>query len=112
MNTPYDILDVSINASDAEIKQAYLRQVKKHPPDHDPDQFRLIHDAYLAVKDKKARLSYQLFTLPTADFDELVNRVLDTDWPPKMSAEQFKALLHASIDGTAIKNIFTDPDNR
>ena len=112
MNTPYDILDISIDASDAEIKQAYLQQVKKYPPDLDADQFRVIHHAYLAIKDKKSRLSYELFTLPKAGFDELVNQMLHTDRPSKITAEQFNALLQASIDETAILKIFTDPDNK
>ena len=111
MNTPFDILDVPIDASDVEIKQAYLRQVKKHPPDHEPEHFRLIHEAYLAIKDKKARLAHQLFTLPTADFDEWVNRALHTDRPSKITTEQFRELLRASIYEAATKKISIDTDN-
>ena len=107
MNTPYDILEVSIDASDAEIKQAYLRQIKKHPPDQEPDQFRLIHDAYLAIKDKKCRLSYELFTLLIADFDELLDQALNTDRPLKITVRQFKELLQANVDEPATPTAFT-----
>lgn len=34
MTTPYAILDVDEQATDADIKQAYLRKVKQFPPDH------------------------------------------------------------------------------
>ncbi len=111
MNTPYDILEVPGDANDAEIKQAYLRQVKKHPPDHEPEQFRLIHDAYLSIKDKKARLAYKLFTLPSADFDDWVGRALHTDRPSKITTEQFRALLRASIDEATTQKISIDMDN-
>ncbi|MCK5189319.1 MAG: DnaJ domain-containing protein, partial [Methylococcales bacterium] len=43
MKTPYEILDVAVEASDAEIKQSYLRQVKNNPPDHEQEKFQLIH---------------------------------------------------------------------
>ncbi len=110
MKTPFDILDVSIDATGAEIKQAYLHQVKKHPPDHDPAQFRTIHDAYLSIKDKKGRLSYELFTLPNAEFDELIERMLHSDQTLQFSADHFNALLQASMNDASLQNIFTDAE--
>jgi len=35
MKTPYQILNLSSTATDAEIKQAYLEKVKAYPPEQD-----------------------------------------------------------------------------
>lgn len=107
MKTPYDILGVVSNAADTEIKQAYLRQIKAYPPERDPEQFRLIHEAYLAIKDKKSRISYELFNLPTIDFNELIDQMLDTDQSINITADQFEALLQANIDAAALQNVFS-----
>ena len=55
MQTPYEILGVVVDANDADIKQAYLQQVKNNPPDRDQEKFQLIHDAYTSIKDHKNR---------------------------------------------------------
>ena len=79
MQTPYEILDVAVDASDDEIKQAYLQQVKNNPPDRDQEKFQLIHDAYTAIKDHKSRVSYDLFTLPSTNFNVLLDQALHTE---------------------------------
>ncbi len=76
MKTPYQQLNVKPDATDNDIKQAYLQQVKANPPDKNQQQFQLIREAYLTIKDLKSRVSYDLFTLPVADFDEVINQAL------------------------------------
>ena len=50
MKTPYEILEVAEQASDSEIKQAYLQKVKLNPPDRDHEKFQQIHSAYETIK--------------------------------------------------------------
>ena len=67
----YMVLGVSRNASDEEIREAYLTLVKKHTPEKDPERFRLINGAYEAVKDKRRRISERLSGFPpTSSFEE------------------------------------------
>ncbi|WAK00653.1 J domain-containing protein [Methylobacter sp. YRD-M1] len=100
MKTPYELLEVAPDATDAEIKQAYLEKVKDNPPDRDQERFQLIHEAYLSIKDHKSRLSHALFNAPSADFDELLDQALHTTQAPQVRPEHFKQLLRAGLDET------------
>ncbi len=104
MPTPYQLLNVSSEATDAEIKHAYLQQVKNNPPDRVQEKFQEIHTAYSAIKDLESRLSYELFTLPQADFNELIEHALQTKPMQAMTAEQFKNLVELSVDEQTIVN--------
>ena len=110
MKTPYEILDVAVEASDVEIKQAYLRQVKNNPPDHEQEKFQLIHNAYTSIKDNKSRMSYALFTLPIANFDELIDQALNTEHTIELKPKQFNQLLSASIDESIFLDFNTRPE--
>ena len=110
MKTPYEILDVAVEASDVEIKQAYLRQVKNNPPDHEQEQFQLIHKAYNSIKDNKSRVSYALFTLPTANFNTLIDQALDTGHTIELDPKHFNQLLSASIDESIFLDFNTSPE--
>jgi curved DNA-binding protein CbpA len=72
MISPYSILGVSEQATDADIKQAYLQRVKDCPPDRDPARFREIQEAFEAIKDEDCRLRHALFHVPRVDFDALL----------------------------------------
>lgn len=107
MQTPYEILGITDDTSDDVIKQAYLRQVKKNPPDRDQEKFQQIHTAYLSIKDRKSRVSHDLFTFPTANFEGLLNQVLKTEQAMMLNAESFKKILTGSVDETEFVNVFT-----
>jgi curved DNA-binding protein CbpA len=98
MQTPYELLDVAINADDDAIKLAYLQKVKDSPPDRDPEQFQAIRKAYEAIKDHKSRLGHTLFSQPEANFELLLNHALHTTHSVTLNAEQFERLLKISID--------------
>jgi hypothetical protein len=48
---PFEILGLSAGVSREEIRAAYLKKVKEHPPDRDPAGFERIRDAYDTLKD-------------------------------------------------------------
>ncbi len=99
MKTPYEILEVPEQASDAEIKQAYLQKVKQFPPDHHHEQFQRVQQAYETIKDLESRTQYALFTVPEADFNGLLEQAFGSGGPaPTISAEHFEKLLRASVD--------------
>jgi len=97
MKTPYEILEVSEQATDSEIKQAYLQKVKLNPPDRDHEKFQQIHGAYETIKNVTSRENFALFNYPKADFDALLKQAFIAG-PVLMNANIFQALLRASID--------------
>ena len=73
MHSPYHLLNIGKQADDAEIKQAYLQQIKNHPPERDPRRFHEIQQAYELIKDSESRLRYELFHWPTLEFEQLID---------------------------------------
>ena len=63
----YDILNVSKNASDSEIKSAYRKLAMKYHPDRNPDdksaenKFKEVSEAYDVLKDREKRSAYDQF---------------------------------------------------
>ena len=49
------LLGISADAGEAEVRAAYLQQVRQHPPDRDPEVFERIRDAYEQLRDPRAR---------------------------------------------------------
>ena len=94
MQTPYQTLNVATNASDNEIKQAYLQQVKKNPPDRNQQQFQLIHDAFTSIKDHKSRVSHDLFTLPVANFNTVIDKVLQAEQLVVVNSDSLQKILN------------------
>ncbi len=105
MMSPYEIVGVTEDAGDAEIKQAYLAKVKENPPERDQQQFKEIHNAYISIKDDKSRLSYQLFTLPSVNFDLLVDQALRTETSVELSAKVFQQILMVSVNESHLLKI-------
>lgn len=110
MQTPYELLGLETDASDAEIKQAYIQQVKQNPPDRDQDKFQRIHEAYNEIKDHTSRLKYELFTLPSTDFSAVIDRALLSEQIPTVDAQAFEKVLQASLDDTSLLNPLTQSE--
>lgn len=58
---PFSVLGVEETAGDGAIRAAYLDAVRKHPPDRDPEGFRLVRAAYEAIRDGERRADLHLF---------------------------------------------------
>ena len=54
------------NASEEEIRAAYLRKVKEHPPERSPEEFERTRDAYEALRDPRRRMRNMLLAADPA----------------------------------------------
>jgi molecular chaperone DnaJ len=62
----YEVLGVSRDAADADVKKAYRRLAMKHHPDRNPDpaaegQFKEVKEAYEVLSDQEKRAAYDRF---------------------------------------------------
>ena len=71
---PARILGVEIDASQEEIRAAYLRKVKEYPPERAPVEFERIRDAYDILRDPHRRIGHLLFSVdPNAPLVSLLD---------------------------------------
>jgi len=71
-------LGVAPQASDEEIRAAYLRKLREYPPDRNPDEFELVRDAYEQLRDRRRRVEHTLFSCdPEAPLESLIDDVAD-----------------------------------
>jgi DnaJ-domain-containing protein 1 len=63
-DAPWRVLEIDEGANDEEIRQAYLRGVRAHPPDRSPAQFERIRDAYDQLRDARRRAMRMLLANP------------------------------------------------
>ena len=57
-----EILGVPANATEEEIRAAWLSKVKEFPPDRSPAEFEGIRDAYDTLRDPRKRVKEMLFS--------------------------------------------------
>jgi curved DNA-binding protein CbpA len=63
MDEHFEVLGLTKDASEAEIRQRYLELVRAFSPERAPERFAVIHAAYTALRDPTARLESQLFSI-------------------------------------------------
>ncbi|MCI0485666.1 MAG: DnaJ domain-containing protein [Blastocatellia bacterium] len=61
--SPYKVLGVERNATEADIKQAYFKLVREHPPERDPEGFKRIRAAYEKLRADRERAETDLFLI-------------------------------------------------
>jgi len=75
---PRKILALEPNATDEDIRAAYLKKVKEHPPERSPEAFERIRDAYELLRDPRRRAL--CFLLSVDPEGPLVSLVADRVW--------------------------------
>lgn len=78
VDNPWQVLGVTQDASEEEIRAAYLRKVKEHPPERSPEAFERIRDAHEALRDPRRRATRVL----SADLSQPLVSLLD-GLPPR-----------------------------
>ena len=70
---PRQVLGVSPEASDDEIRAAYIRKVKEYPPDRAPGEFEKVRDAYETLRDPRRRTRHLLSADPKQPLASLLD---------------------------------------
>ncbi len=73
MIDPYEVLSVSPDATEEQIRQRYLALVREFPPEQEPKRFAEIRQAYDQLRDPVVSLQRRLFNVTAVDtFDTLL----------------------------------------
>ena len=99
---PYLVLNVSYDADDQTIRQAYLNGIKQATPDKDPQRFQELSQAYESIKDEASRLNYFLFdvTAPAQSPADVVRQYgrLREGGPRPLPFDEMKAFLRSCAE--------------
>ena len=79
---PYSVLDLPEDATDDAIRARYLELVRRHPPDHEPEKFRAVREAYELIRDQERRLDFAFFHV--ARNPDLKANWEAIEWKPEM----------------------------
>jgi len=60
---PYLVLDLPPDAGDGDVRSAYQRLLRKYPPEHRPEQFQKIQEAYGLLRTSRERWRWKLLHL-------------------------------------------------
>lgn len=96
MRDPYLILGVAEDADDAAIESAYLRGIKRCPPERDAEGFQALRDAYDSLRTQRRRLAYQLFDATEPQPLDLLDRLAPVGAPGRPDQSLFAALLRGA----------------
>src|SRR3712207_6097677 len=61
MDNLYDILQIDNKTRDIEIKKAYIKMLRKYPPEKCPEEFKKIREAYEILIDPILKAEYNAF---------------------------------------------------
>lgn len=70
----YKILGTTAKISQKRIKEKYLKAIREHPPEKDPERFEQIREAYEVLKDPKTRETYDLMRQSGGKLEKLHKR--------------------------------------
>ena len=97
-------LNIQIDASDNEVKNAYFYMTKKYPPEKFPKEYRVIRDAYETLIDKSKRDAYILETFDI-EIKNILNEGIDLAKSEKydLAVLNFEKVLQKYPDNSKVK---------
>jgi len=73
-NEFYQTLNVQPEATQEEIKRAYFQAVRRHPPEKEPEKFKVIRQAYETLGNPKSRQQYDTLQRHGDEISELLSQ--------------------------------------
>jgi tetratricopeptide (TPR) repeat protein len=101
--THYEALDIAEDASSKEVKAAFYKKVRQHPPEQDPDTYKVIREAYDVLSNPVSRKEYDSMSSYGEEINQLeqeATTLLQED-PPSVDTA-IKKLKRAVILGPEI----------
>ena len=74
MKNYYEILNISKNASQEEIRSGYKKMLRKYPPEKEQEKYKEIREAYDTLKDEKSRKNYDAYFHHEKDIKSLEDK--------------------------------------
>ncbi len=102
---PYIILNVSENASDQEVKAAYLKMIKAYPPEQNQRFFEVIREAFTTLETERDRLKYQLFDITYPSVSTLIYACLENQACKKIPVDVFNTAILEGVSSAIQRNI-------
>ena len=72
MSDPYTVLGLALDSTDEAIRRRYLQLVRTYTPEHAPERFAAIREAYEKLRDPISRLRYRVFEAGKDDTIEAI----------------------------------------
>jgi len=103
---PFTILGLPFDCSDEEVRTAYRTLLKRYTPEHHPDRFQMIQQAYERIRTETDRWNVFLDlpsqeNLPAQEVLERFCQIPQQMKPP--GAPAFQAFLKGCADSTSAK---------
>jgi curved DNA-binding protein CbpA len=89
----YVLLNVSEDADDVAIKEAYLSATRQYPPERHPEMFEAIRSAYENIATERKRLKQDLFQYTPIEPITLMCLCSNSDQPSLFKEKFFKQAL-------------------
>lgn len=99
MSDPYEALGLDAGSVDDEqVHAAYLRALRAHAPDQDPEGFQRVRDAYEQLRTRRARIKHELFEHQDPDVAEIARQLLKRGPARRPSESELRQALAAYLD--------------
>lgn len=98
MNHPFLILEVPADATDEQVRAAYQVKLRRYPPEHHPEHFQMIQEAYQTLRTARDRRNWQLLHLEDSADGPLEKLEAFARFPGRMKppgAGPFRSLLRS-----------------
>lgn len=103
MSDPFFVLGVGQESDDETIRKAYLEKIRQWPPEHHPERFQKIFQAYSLIQTKKKRLSFQLFHRDVVDLDSLKESLFSHNTQGRPTQKELQGWLKESLVSFSMK---------
>ena len=93
MTDPYAVLGLPADSDDETIRRRYLELVRQFSPEHHPEKFAAVRQAYENLRDLDTRLRYRLFEAgKNENIDALIEELTCRSPRRRMSLEALLAI--------------------
>ncbi len=102
MLDPWHTLGISHDADDDAIHQAYLRKIRKHPPERYPEQFKATRQAFELLETRHKRLQYELFDTEQPTLPELLALALSSSGSQRPDVNTLRQVIKQSLASATV----------